>query len=81
MPWASNLGTDVLRRTGSALGFHDGAWIGLVIYTIPYAFIVVLITMGRYQRPSRPRLRAPAGPRAWRAFWDIEFPQIRPGVA
>ncbi len=61
-----------------ALGFTT-AWIGLVIYTIPYAFIVVLITMGRYNTEQTEAARA-CGATAWRAFWDIEFPQIRPGV-
>ena len=61
-----------------ALGFTT-AWIGLVIYTIPYAFIVVLITMGRYRTEQTEAARA-CGATAWRAFWDIEFPQIRPGV-
>lgn len=60
------------------LGFIT-AWIGLVIYTIPYAFIVVLITMGRYKSQQTEAARA-CGATAWRAFWDIEFPQIRPGV-
>lgn len=60
------------------LGFSS-AWIGLIIYTIPYAFIVVLITMGRYRQEQTEAARA-CGASAWRAFWDIEFPQIRPGV-
>lgn len=60
------------------LGFAT-AWIGLVIYTMPYAFIVVLITMGRYRHEQSEAARA-CGASAWRAFWDIEFPQIRPGV-
>ncbi len=60
------------------LGFAT-AWIGLVIYTMPYAFVVVLITMGRYRHDQTEAARA-CGASAWRAFWDIEFPQIRPGV-
>ncbi|MFK7942694.1 MAG: ABC transporter permease [Paracoccaceae bacterium] len=60
------------------LGFST-ALIGLIIYTIPYAFIVVLITMGRYRREQTEAARA-CGATAWQAFWDIEFPQIRPGV-
>lgn len=60
------------------LGFST-AWIGLIIYTIPYAFIVVLITMGRYRSQQTEAARA-CGASGWRAFWDIEFPQIRPGV-
>lgn len=69
------------------VGFMDGwfdlgfttAWIGLVIYTMPYAFIVVLITMGRYRQEQTEAARA-CGATGWRAFWDIEFPQIRAGV-
>jgi spermidine/putrescine transport system permease protein len=55
------------------------AWIGLVIYTIPYAFIVILITMGRY-RTEQTEAARDCGASGWRAFWDIEFPQIRAGV-
>ncbi len=60
------------------LGFLT-ALIGLIIYTIPYSFIVILITMGRYKDQQTEAARA-CGATAWRAFWDIEFPQIRPGV-
>lgn len=60
------------------LGFMT-ALIGLIIYTIPYSFIVILITMGRYKDQQTEAARA-CGATAWRAFWDIEFPQIRPGV-
>jgi len=56
------------------LGFIT-ALIGLIIYTIPYAFIVVLITMGRYKEEQTEAARA-CGASGWRAFWDIEFPQI-----
>ncbi|WP_425093298.1 ABC transporter permease [Tropicimonas sp. S265A] len=55
------------------------ATVGLIIYTIPYAFIVVLITMGRYRTEQTEAARA-CGADGWRAFWDIEFPQIRAGV-
>ncbi|MGB3553284.1 MAG: ABC transporter permease subunit [Jannaschia sp.] len=55
------------------------ATIGLVIYTMPYAFVVILITMGRY-RPEQTEAARACGANGWRAFWDIEFPQIRPGV-
>ena len=60
------------------LGFLT-ALIGLIIYTIPYAFIVILITMGRYREQQTEAARA-CGASAWRAFWDVEFPQIRAGV-
>lgn len=60
------------------LGFLT-ALVGLIIYTLPYAFIVVLITMGRYHEQQTEAARA-CGANGWRAFWDIEFPQIRPGV-
>ena len=60
------------------LGFTT-AWIGLIIYTLPYAFIVVLITMGRYRNEQTEAARA-CGATGWQAFWDIEFPQIRAGI-
>lgn len=60
------------------LGFTT-AWIGLIIYTLPYAFIVILITMGRYRAEQTEAARA-CGATGWRAFWDIEFPQIRAGI-
>jgi spermidine/putrescine transport system permease protein len=60
------------------LGFFS-ALVGLIIYTIPYAFIVVLITMGRYRTEQTEAARA-CGANAWQAFWQIEFPQIRAGV-
>jgi spermidine/putrescine transport system permease protein len=55
------------------------AVVGLVIYTLPYAFVVILITMGRFRAEQTEAARA-CGASGWRAFWDIEFPQIRPGV-
>ncbi len=55
------------------------ATIGLIIYTIPYSFVVILITMGRYRNEQTEAARA-CGANGWRAFWDIEFPQIRAGV-
>ncbi|MFK7751835.1 MAG: ABC transporter permease [Sedimentitalea sp.] len=60
------------------LGFVT-ALIGLIIYTIPYSFIVILITMGRY-RSEQTEAARDCGASGWRAFWDIEFPQIRAGV-
>ena len=60
------------------LGFTT-ALIGLIIYTMPYAFIVILITMGRYHQQQTEAARA-CGASAWRAFVDVEFPQIRAGV-
>ena len=55
------------------------AVIGLVIYTLPYVFIVVLITMGRYH-PEQTEAARSCGASGWQAFWHIEFPQIRPGI-
>jgi spermidine/putrescine transport system permease protein len=60
------------------LGFMT-ALIGLIIYTIPYSFVVILITMGRYHVEQTEAARA-CGASGWQAFWDIEFPQIRAGV-
>ena len=55
------------------------AIVGLVIYTLPYAFVVILITMGRYREQQTEAARA-CGASGWQAFWHIEFPQIRAGV-
>lgn len=55
------------------------AIIGLVIYTLPYVFIVILVTMGRFRREQGEAARS-CGATAWQAFWHVEFPQIRAGV-
>ncbi|MEO1688537.1 MAG: ABC transporter permease subunit [Pseudomonadota bacterium] len=71
-----------------ATGLPVGAWfqlgfgtavIGMVVYTLPYAFVVILITMGRYNPEHTEAARA-CGASPWQAFWQVEFPQIRPGV-
>ena len=60
------------------LGFLT-ALIGQIIYTHPYAFVVILITMSRYRTQQTEAARA-CGASAWQAFWQVEFPQIRVGV-
>ena len=60
------------------LGFLT-AWIGQVLYTVPYAFMVILITMSRYREQQTEAARG-CGASAWQAFWQVEFPQIRVGV-
>ncbi len=60
------------------LGFTT-ALIGQVIYTVPYAFVVILITMSRYREQQTEAARG-CGATAWQAFWQVEFPQIRAGV-
>jgi spermidine/putrescine transport system permease protein len=60
------------------LGFLT-ALIGQIIYTLPYAFVVILITMSRY-RPQQTEAARACGATAWQAFWQVEFPQIRAGV-
>ena len=60
------------------LGFIT-AVIGLVVYTLPYVFVVILITMGRYHPEQTEAARA-CGATAWQAFRQVEFPQIRAGV-
>lgn len=58
---------------------YSTAVIGLVIYTLPYVFITILITMGRYKSQQTEAARS-CGATAWQAFWHIEFPQIRAGI-
>ena len=60
------------------LGFMT-AVIGLVIYTLPYVFVIILITMSRYRDQQTEAARS-CGATAWQAFWQVEFPQIRVGV-
>ena len=60
------------------LGFLT-AVIGLIIYTLPYVFIVILITMARYREQQTEAARS-CGATAWQAFWQVEFPQIRAGI-
>ncbi len=60
------------------LGFLT-ALIGQILYTVPYAFIVILITMSRYRVEQTEAARS-CGATAWQAFWQVEFPQIRVGI-
>ena len=60
------------------LGFLT-ALIGQIVYTLPYAFVVILITMSRYHAQQTEAARG-CGATAWLAFWQVEFPQIRAGV-
>lgn len=55
------------------------AVIGQITWCLPYAFVVILVTMGRF-RPEQTEAARTCGADAWQAFWQIEFPQIRPGV-
>ncbi len=60
------------------LGFLT-ALIGQIVYILPYAFVIILITMSRYNRQHTEAARS-CGATAWQAFWQVEFPQIRAGV-
>ncbi|MEN8195931.1 MAG: ABC transporter permease subunit, partial [Pseudomonadota bacterium] len=60
------------------LGFTT-ALIGQIVYTLPYAFVVILITMSRYHEQQTEAARG-CGATAWQAFWQVEFPQIRVGI-
>ena len=55
------------------------ALVGQILWTTPYAFIVILITMSRYREQQTEAARA-CGATAWQAFWRVEFPQIRVGI-
>jgi spermidine/putrescine transport system permease protein len=60
------------------LGFTT-ALIGQIAFTMPYAFIVILITMSRYREQQTEAARG-CGATAWQAFWQVEFPQIKVGI-
>jgi spermidine/putrescine transport system permease protein len=71
------LGADWLS-TWFELGFLT-ALIGQIVYTMPYAFVVILITMSRYREQQTEAARG-CGATGWQAFWQVEFPQIQIGV-
>jgi len=50
-----------------------------VLWALPFAFLVVLTVMSTFDTVQ---LEAAwmLGSNRWRAFWDVEFPSIRPGV-
>lgn len=50
-----------------------------VLWALPFAFLVVLTAMSNFDTVQ---LEAAwiLGSNRWRAFWDVEFPSIRPGV-
>lgn len=81
----NNIFTELAALTGLAFmedWFKLGvttAVIGLVVYTLPYIFIVILITLGRYHPQQTEAARA-CGATAWQAFRDVEFPQVKAGV-
>ena len=51
-----------------------------VLWALPFAFLVVLTVMSNFDTVQ---LEAAwmLGSNRWRAFWDVEFPAIRSGVA
>ena len=76
--WLSELTGITWFATWFELGVMT-AVIGLIVYTLPYVFIVILITMGRYH-PEQTEAARSCGATAWQAFWQVEFPQIRAGI-
>ena len=60
------------------LGFLT-ALIGQIIYTLPYVFVIILITMSRYHSQQTEAARS-CGATGWQAFWQVEFPQIKAGI-
>lgn len=50
-----------------------------VLWALPFAFLIVLTVMSTFDTAQ---LEAAwmLGSNPWRAFWDIEFPAIRPGI-
>jgi len=50
-----------------------------VLWALPFAFLVILTVMSTFDSVQ---LEAAwmLGSNRWRAFWDVEFPSIRPGI-
>ncbi len=76
----NNVFTELAALTGLAFmedWFKLGvttAVIGLVVYTLPYIFIVILITLGRYHPQQTEAARA-CGATAWRRSATWNFPR------
>ncbi len=66
----------------SFLDLRLGLWsifIGHLVWSLPFSLLLVLIIATRFDH----RLLEAAqdlGATAWRRFWDIEFPILRPGI-
>jgi ABC-type spermidine/putrescine transport system permease subunit II len=50
-----------------------------VLWALPFAFLVVLTVMSTFDTVQSEAAWM-LGSNRWRAFWDVEFPSIRPGV-
>jgi ABC-type spermidine/putrescine transport system permease subunit II len=53
--------------------------VGHVLWTFPFAYIIVLTSMASFD-PHLKRAAYDLGADEWRAFRDIELPQIQPGL-
>jgi len=66
----------------SFLGLKLGFWaifFGHIVWALPFSLLTVLVLATRFDH----RLLEAAedlGASAWRRFWDIEFPILRPGI-
>jgi ABC-type spermidine/putrescine transport system permease subunit II len=66
----------------SFLGLKMGFWsmfLGHLVWALPFALLTVLVVASRFDY----RLLEAAedlGASAWRRFWDIEYPILRPGI-
>ena len=64
------------------LGLQLGYWsimVGHIVWAFPFALLIVLVLTTRFDH----RLLEAAedlGAGAWRRFWDIEFPLLRPAI-
>ncbi len=66
----------------SFLGLKLGLWsilVGHFVWAMPFSLLTVLVVATRFDQRLL-EAAADLGASAWRMFWDIEFPLLRPGI-
>lgn len=69
----------LFRLLGIAPSFWTIALVH-VAWALPFAFLILLTVMATFD-PVYLEAAYVQGANRWRAFWDVEFPLIRPGVS
>lgn len=64
------------------LGLKLGFWsivLGHIVWAFPFSLLILLVLTTRFDRRLT-EAAADLGASAWRSFWDIEFPILRPAI-
>ena len=68
------------NRMGVALGWYTTALVGHLVWTIPFTFLVMLITFSRFD-PTVEEAASVLGASPWTTFRTVTFPIIVPGLS